>query len=241
MAVMDRRKLFVAVALVSPLLAGCMPDNPRTELSWGMNDRLPHPVMRHDARVYAYRDVSRDSQAAPPVPKPRPDPASYVTPDAAPYRAPTQASAYTQATLPPPYRSAAGDSGGVAFAWPVNGRVISDFGTTGTGGRNDGINIATPMNAPIRAAAGGTVTYSGNELKDYGNLVLIRHAGGYVTAYAHADRLLVNRGDQVAKGQVIGYAGETGDVTSPQLHFEIRHDTAPVNPRSLLLASARNS
>jgi len=237
MALMDRRKLFIAVALVSPLLAGCMPENPQTELSWGVNDRLPHPVARNDARTYAYRD----GLAAPPVPKPRPDPANYVTQDAAPYRTPYQSSAYTQSVLPAPSRSSpvASDSGDVAFAWPVNGRVISNFGTTGTGGRNDGINIATPMNAPIRAAAGGTVTYSGNELKDYGNLVLIRHAGGYVTAYAHADRLLVNRGDLVAKGQVIGYAGETGDVTSPQLHFEIRHDTTPVNPRGLLLA--RNS
>ena len=117
--------------------------------------------------------------------------------------------------------------------------MISDFGSTVTGGRNDGINIATAKDAPIRAAASGTVTYSGNELKDYGNLVLIRHANGYVTAYAHADRLLVSRGDTVTKGQVIGYAGETGDVTSPQLHFEIRHDTAPVNPRPLLVA--RNS
>ena len=78
------------------------------------------------------------------------------------------------------------------------------------------------MDAPIHAAACGTVTYAGNELKDYGNLVLIKHAGGYVTAYAHADRLLVSRGDFVAKGQVIGYAGQTGDVSTPQLHFEIR-------------------
>ena len=97
-----------------------------------------------------------------------------------------------------------------------------------------------PLGTPIRAAASGTVTYAGNELKDYGNLVLIKHAGGYVTAYAHADRLLVRRGDFVAKGQVIGYAGQTGDVSTPQLHFEIRHGTTPVNPRSCL-ARARNS
>ena len=109
--------------------------------------------------------------------------------------------------------------------------MISNFGSIDNGGRNDGINIATRHACADPApAAGGTVSYSGNELKDYGNLVLIRHAGGYVTAYAHADRLLVNRGDFVAKGQVIAYAGETGDVSSPQLHFEIRRDTQPVNP-----------
>ena len=118
----------------------------------------------------------------------------------------------------------------------MSGTVISNFGATTNGERNDGINISTKLGAPIHASASGTVTYSGNELKDYGNLVLIRHDGGYVTAYAHADKLLVSRGEFVAKGQVIGYSGTSGDVTSPQLHFEIRHDTQPVNPRLLLVA-----
>mgnify|MGYP001546648504 FL=1 len=81
------------------------------------------------------------------------------------------------------------------------------------------------------------VTYSGNELKGYGNLVLIKHDDDYVTAYAHAERTLVNRGDKVKKGDVIAYTGETGDVTEPQLHFEIRRDTKPVDPRPLLVAS----
>jgi murein DD-endopeptidase MepM/ murein hydrolase activator NlpD len=130
-----------------------------------------------------------------------------------------------------------------AFAWPVSGRVISDFGSTASGGKNDGINISTAMNAPIHASASGTVTYAGNELKGYGNLVLLKHSGGYTTAYAHADRLVVSRGDFVARGQVIGYSGQTGDVASPQLHFEIRNNTTPVNPRSYLSttsASAQN-
>lgn len=125
-------------------------------------------------------------------------------------------------------------STGVAFAWPLRGRVISEFGTKLSGERNDGINIAAILGAPIHAAANGTVTYAGNGLKGYGNLVLIRHAEGYVTAYAHADTLAVAKGDIVSKGQVIGYAGETGGAAEPQLHFEIRHGTTPVNPRSLL-------
>jgi murein DD-endopeptidase MepM/ murein hydrolase activator NlpD len=129
----------------------------------------------------------------------------------------------------------------VTFAWPVTGPVISDFGSTSNGGRNDGINIATAMDAPIRASASGTVTYAGDELKGYGNLVLIKHEGGYTTAYAHADRLLVQRGDFVAKGQVIGYAGQTGDVTRPQLHFEIRSNTTPVNPRAYLMTTQARS
>jgi murein DD-endopeptidase MepM/ murein hydrolase activator NlpD len=122
------------------------------------------------------------------------------------------------------------------FVWPLNGRVISTFGSVGNGERNDGINIAAKMGEPIHAAAGGTVTYAGNELKGYGNLILIRHDDGYVTAYAHAQSIGVNRGDRVEKGQVIGLAGATGDVDSPQLHFEIRRGVEPVDPKPLLMA-----
>jgi len=107
----------------------------------------------------------------------------------------------------------------------------------GNGQRNDGINIAAPLGTPIRAAASGTISYAGNELKGYGNLILIKHDDGYVTAYAHAESIVVNRGDTVTKGQIIGYAGTTGDVTTPQLHFEIRHGVQPVNPRTMLMAS----
>jgi murein DD-endopeptidase MepM/ murein hydrolase activator NlpD len=112
--------------------------------------------------------------------------------------------------------------------------VIADYGSTLGGERNDGINIAASYGTPIRAAADGVVSYAGNDLKSYGNLVLIKHDDNYVTAYAHAERVLVGRGDRVAKGQVIGYAGNTGDVSSPQLHFEIRRGVSPINPRPLL-------
>jgi murein DD-endopeptidase MepM/ murein hydrolase activator NlpD len=122
------------------------------------------------------------------------------------------------------------------FAWPVRGRVISAFGPAGNGERNDGINIAAMLGAPIHAAAAGTVTYAGDELKDYGNLILITHQGGYVTAYAHVQTLMVTRGDHVDKGQIIGTAGETGGVDRPQLHFEIREGITPVNPVQLLAA-----
>ena len=97
------------------------------------------------------------------------------------------------------------------------------------------------LGAPIKASASGMVTYAGNELKDYGNLVLIKHSGGYTTAYAHADRLLVSRGENVSRGQVIGYAGQTGDVSAPQLHFEIRAAATPVNPRSYLSATTASN
>jgi murein DD-endopeptidase MepM/ murein hydrolase activator NlpD len=78
-------------------------------------------------------------------------------------------------------------------------------------------------------------------LKDYGNLVLVKHSGGYTTAYAHAERLVVARGDFVARGQVIGYTGQTGDVSTPQVHFEIRSATTPVNPRSYLSSNTASS
>lgn len=135
------------------------------------------------------------------------------------------------------YQDGSRDPGIARFAWPISGRIISPFGQSATGERNDGINIAADLGTPIHAAAEGVVTYSGNELKGYGNLVLIKHEDGYVTAYAHAERTLVNRGDKVTKGQVIAFTGETGDVTEPQLHFEIRHDTKPVDPRPLMMAS----
>jgi murein DD-endopeptidase MepM/ murein hydrolase activator NlpD len=121
-----------------------------------------------------------------------------------------------------------------SFRWPTRGRVIAAYGSKLNGQNNDGINIAVPEGTPVKAAEDGTVAYAGNELKGYGNLVLIRHANGYVSAYAHASELLVKRGDAVKRGQIIGRSGQTGNVTSPQLHFEIRKGSTPVNPNQFL-------
>ena len=120
------------------------------------------------------------------------------------------------------------------FAWPVRGRVISRFGVKRGGQHNDGINIATSPGAPVKAAENGVVAYVGNELPGFGNLLLIRHAGGYTTAYAHSAEILVRRGQRVARGQVVARAGSTGRVDRPQLHFEIRKGRKAVNPLSLL-------
>ena len=215
------QKIFAALAL-GLAVAGCMPDSPRTALDWGVNTTKPHHVAsKGPAKTYVYEEKEIR-------PTPRPSP-NYVTRNAAPY------SPVTSQALAPVSGNAP------AFIWPVSGRVLSDFGATATGGRNDGINIAAAEGTPIHAAASGTVTYAGDELKNYGNLVLIKHAGGFTTAYAHADRLVVSRGDFVAKGQVIGYAGQTGDVSQPQLHFEIRSGTAPVNPRSYLTSTTASN
>ena len=163
-------------------------------------------------------------------------PAQYASVRPAPR--PTPRKRY-EARAPEPQKveEAQGYSASLRFVWPVAGRVIQPFGALSNGERNDGINIAARRGEPIRAAAAGTVTYPGDALKDYGNLILIRHDDGYVTAYAHAQSVSVSRGEHVAKGQVIGYAGATGNVARPQLHFEIRHGVRPVDPKPLLMAS----
>lgn len=119
---------------------------------------------------------------------------------------------------------------GPQFRAPVRGRVISGFGPKPGGTRNDGVNFAVPEGTSVRSAEDGTVAYAGNELKGYGNLVLIKHADGYVTAYAHNSELLVKRGDTVRRGQIIAKAGQSGGVNTPQLHFEIRKGSQPVDP-----------
>jgi len=132
-------------------------------------------------------------------------------------------------------------SGQLNMRWPLKGKVISQFGPKDNGLKNEGINIAVPEGTSIRAAEGGVVAYAGNELKGYGNLVLIRHAGGYVTAYAHAKEILVKRGDSVKRGDVIAKAGQTGAVSSPQLHFEVRKGATALDPmKHLSSATAMN-
>ena len=120
------------------------------------------------------------------------------------------------------------------FRWPVRGKVITSYGAKTNGKSNDGINLAVPEGTPVKAAEDGVVAYSGNELKGYGNLVLVRHSNGYVTAYAHASELLVKRGDTIKRGQVIAKSGQSGEVGSPQLHFEIRKGSSPVDPLQFL-------
>ena len=120
------------------------------------------------------------------------------------------------------------------FRWPVRGKVITGYGAKTNGKSNDGINLAVPEGTPVKAAEDGVVAYSGNELKGYGNLVLVRHSNGYVTAYAHASELLVKRGDTIKRGQIIAKSGQSGEVGSPQLHFEIRKGSNPVDPLQFL-------
>jgi murein DD-endopeptidase MepM/ murein hydrolase activator NlpD len=116
------------------------------------------------------------------------------------------------------------------FDWPLTGQIIGRFGPAGDGKRNDGINIAATKGDPIRAAADGVVVYAGSAIAVYGGLILIKHGDGWITAYGHADEILVTRGQAVKRGDTIARAGATGSVNKPQLHFEIRNGRTPVDP-----------
>lgn len=129
---------------------------------------------------------------------------------------------------PPAKPAAASDT--IKLRWPAQGKIIAGFGGRPDGTHNDGINLSVPQGTEVHAAESGVVAYSGSELKGYGNLVLVRHDNGWVTAYAHNDELLVKRGDKVTRGQVIAKAGKTGTVDQPQVHFELRQGSKPVDP-----------
>jgi murein DD-endopeptidase MepM/ murein hydrolase activator NlpD len=130
---------------------------------------------------------------------------------------------------------------GNSFRWPVRGRVIAEFGARPDGGHNDGIDVAVPQGTSVQAAENGVVAYAGNELKGYGNLVLIRHANNWVSAYANNEALLVKRGDKVRRGQIIAKAGATGAVSQPQVHFELRKGSRPVDPTKYMSDAAASA
>ena len=143
-------------------------------------------------------------------------------------------------TSPPPTAAEVVSAGRGKFAWPANGTLISVFGPTPNGQRNDGVNILAKVGEPVRAAADGQVVYAGDQVPSFGNLVLVKHDGGWVTAYAHMSKILVHNRDQVVQGQQLGEVGQTGSVDRPQLHFEIRYAASakdkatPVDPGLLL-------
>ena len=182
--------------------------------------------------------------AAPPAPVAGPQPvaaAPAATPKLASAAASQQSARLAQANpaaeegaSEPAIKASEATGALPTFRWPVRGKVIASYGAKTNGKSNDGINLAVPEGTPVKAAEDGVVAYAGNELKGYGNLVLVRHANGYVTAYAHASELLVKRGDTIKRGQVIAKSGQSGEVASPQLHFEIRKGSAPVDPLQFL-------
>ena len=192
-----------------------------------VGQRIVIPDVRSKPRTEARAEPR--APAAPPQQPARREVASEESPHSA-WKA-------TQVEPPPaekaPVKNAEPVGSLPGFRWPVHGRVIAHFGPS-PNGQNDGIDVAVPQGTPVKAADDGVVAYAGNELKGYGNLVLIRHGNGYVTAYAHASEILVKRGEAVKRGQVIAKSGETGSVKAPELHFEIRKGATPVDPTQFL-------
>jgi murein DD-endopeptidase MepM/ murein hydrolase activator NlpD len=159
------------------------------------------------------------------------EPAQKAPPARAAAKPPAAAPTNTGA---PPTRVASAPADALTFLWPVDGRILSGFGPKTAGRFNDGINLKASAGTPVRAAASGTVAYAGDAITGFGNLVLIRHDKGWVTAYGHNEALLVERGQKVRAGDPIARAGSTGSVTEPQLHFEIRRGRTALDPQSLL-------
>ncbi len=174
-------------------------------------------------------ELDLSEEALPPI-SPRPDARTAGGGTAGEARAPERESPGGLAALP----SSPPPPAGRGFLWPLRGQIVSEFGPKAGGLTNDGINIAAPRGTPIRAAENGVVSYVGNELKGFGNLVILRHADGWTTTYGHAEEILVERGAEIRRGQIIARVGRTGNVATPQLHFEIRRGARPVNPRGLL-------
>lgn len=207
-----------------------------------VGDRVVIPGQTGAAPRLAAPAPAVQPKPAQPVPhiaaKPEKPAVKPAAPKIAQSDAPPSAHIVAPAADPLPEPAQTGTTGtagnGTSMRWPVHGKVIQGFGPKSGGGQNDGINVSVPQGTPIKAAEDGVVAYAGSELKGYGNLVLVRHSNGFVTAYAHASELAVKKGETIKRGQVIGKAGATGNVNAPQLHFEVRKGATPVDPMQYL-------
>jgi murein DD-endopeptidase MepM/ murein hydrolase activator NlpD len=193
-------------------------EQPKLAKAAPVKEEAPAPVEKRVVRAPEKRETVKIAAAEKPA-------------EAAPAAESSKIDRTPTASIPPaPEKASLGKDGNPEFRWPARGRVIQGFGSAG----NDGINISVPEGTQVKAAEGGVVAYAGNELKNYGNLVLIRHDNGFVSAYANNSALEVKRGERVARGQNIAKSGQTGSVGSPQLHFELRKGSTPVDPTSYL-------
>jgi murein DD-endopeptidase MepM/ murein hydrolase activator NlpD len=175
----------------------------------------PGPVKRESLTPPAQGEPPRSAAPAAAAGQPTP-----LSPAAA------ESSVTVPATPPPP-----------RFAWPLKGKILAPYGTAAGGQKNDGIDIQAETGAPVKAADGGTVIYAGSDVAHLGNLLLVQHAGGYITAYGNNEALLVKKGDTVKKGQAIAKAGNSGGATSPRLHFEVRRGgSRTIDPMTVLPA-----
>ena len=212
-----------AVAQAKPVIAAAKPQP--------VAPAKPQTVAQKAAPAPAAHTAKAGAAAAATVAAASPPPAAAPAPAAPPPAAAAPKAQVAQAQQKDDEPSEKVGSGAhPEFRWPARGRVIQTF----TSGGNDGINIALPEGTQVKAAEAGVVAYAGNGLKGYGNLVLIKHPNGFVSAYAHNGEISVKAGDQVTRGQTIAKSGQTGDVPTPQLHFELRKGKTPVDPMGYL-------
>lgn len=178
-------------------------------------------------------------ELSPPVVAPRPSEVKVASleADQVPAAFARPASLEQMPSEPKAQHRSAPSLSGDGFLWPVRGRIVSAFGSKPNGTRNDGINIRAREGTAVVAAENGVVVYAGTELPGYGRMLLLSHADGFVTAYAHNSELYVEVGDLVERGQRIAAVGKTGNVSSPQLHFEIRDGKKALDPVALLDAA----
>ncbi len=196
----------------------------------------PAPATNYNPLAEREVLTSPAAQAQAPAPPATAGKTVITEPDPPPPPPPTESPrTQTAAAAPIAKPPAAAAAASPAFIWPVKGPVLSSFGPTAKGQHNDGINIAVPKGTPVLAAADGTVVYVGNELRGFGNLLLIKHVGtDYITAYANTDKVLVWKGEHVTKGQKVALSGDTGGVGQPQLHFELRQGAKAIDPQAVL-------
>ena len=189
----------------------------------------PEPATK-TASLAATAPVEAQAQAQAQAPSPAVKPTSKKT---AVTEASTPAQVAALETTSPVVAPEPAESSKVAnnagFRWPARGRVIQAFGDK-NGVKSTGINISLPQGTPIKAAEAGTVAYAGSEVKGFGNLVMIRHPDGWVSVYGNNSEIKVKRGDEIKRGQIIALSGQSGDVSAPQLHFELRKGSVPVDP-----------
>jgi murein DD-endopeptidase MepM/ murein hydrolase activator NlpD len=188
---------------------------------------VPPPVETQSASASGPRGPVQKEQLPPPPGSSQGEPSNPAKPAAGePTPLSPAANSITVPATPP-------SGPAPRFEWPMRGKIVAPYGTQG-GQKSDGIDIAADKGAPVKAADGGTVVYAGNEVRGMGNLLLVSHANGYITAYGYNDELLVKKGDTVKKGQVIAKAGTSGGAADPRLHFEVRHGGKTIDPMTVL-------
>ena len=207
--------------LLVSFLTACGSHDPATVQVFHYGLNLPASVAQRDAPVPVVTPPPlRQAVARTPLPEAKPLPQKEQK------KHPVQQASLATRKMPP--------ASSKGFIKPVDGRILSTFGPKKDTLHNDGINILAESGTPVRNAKSGTVIYAGDEIESFGNLVLVRHEDDFITAYAHLSDIQVTQGDKLSQGDILGHVGSTGNVKTPQLHFQIRRGTRTVNPELYL-------